>query len=826
MTFLDTALALARGGQAALEANRARINDLNVYPVPDGDTGSNLADTAANLAEGLAAAGLAPDDRGGVAAAATRSALMGARGNSGVILSQIVRGFAESLGAETGAIDTPAVTRALRAAADAAYRAVRQPVEGTMLTAVRAMAEAAEEAGPDASVQELLDRVLERGDRTVETTREMLPVLRDAGVVDAGAAGLVEYARGAVAGLRGERPPERQALRSAGSPGPGPIHAGESRYRYCTTFLVEGDEVDPTELERLLDGMGDSLLVVGERPTYRVHVHTDDPGEALSAAVAMGTVDRVEIANMQVQAAERSLRLIAREQDAEPATGLVAVATGTGNEDAFRAAGAAALVGGGQSMNPSTQEIAAGIASAPGEGVIVLPNNGNVILAAEHAAALAERPTRVVPTRSLAAGRHCAALFDPRLPLDENAAAMAAAVRDHTSGELTRAVRGATVDGLDVEEGWYLGLLEGKVVAAGPGAEDVASELAARMMAPGACVTLIRGDADAFDVHDWAQRLQAGHPAARVTVAEGGQPLYPLLLLAGPAASADIRTAANTAIVLDSTADVGDARARCANWRMVPLTVSFGDESFRDYVDIGPEEFYRRLATSTETPRTAAPSPGAWGDAFAELSGYSRIVALPVSSRVSASMQSAEIAARDADPGGERIAVLDTLSVSVGTVLLAEGMQRLLVRGVPDNELMTWFEDARGRLRLIFSLDTLAYLQRGGRIGRAQAMVGGVLGLRPILTLKDGEVAPLRRVRGARRAREEFERFLCEQVPQDGTAHVAIAHAQAPAAAADLQAMVARVRPRAVVERVCELGAVVGTHGGPGTLGMAILPGE
>jgi DAK2 domain fusion protein YloV len=825
MTFLDTALALAQGGQAALEANRQRINDLNVYPVPDGDTGSNLADTAANLSDGLAAPGLPPDDRPAVAAAATRAALMGARGNSGVILSQIVRGFAQSLGGEPGPIDSPALARALRAATDAAYRAVRQPVEGTMLTAVRVMAEAAEEAAPDTPVHELLDRVLERGDRTVVETRGMLKVLSDAGVVDAGAAGLVEYARGAVAGLRGERAAVLPSLVSAELPNPDSIHVGESRFRYCTTFLVEGDDVDAPALERLLDAMGDSLLVVGERPTFKVHVHTDDPGAALSVAVAMGAVDRVEIANMQVQAAERSLRLIALAQEPEPATGLVAVVTGEGNEAAFREAGAGALVGGGQSMNPSTQEIAAGIAAAPGEGVIVLPNNRNVILAAEHAAALAERPTKVVPTRSVTAGLRAAARFEPGRSLGENAGAMADAVAAHMGGELTRAVRGATVDGLDVEEGWYLGLLDGRAVAAGPIPEDVSAELAERMIGPGTHLTLIRGDADAFDVREWADKLRAGHPDAEVCVVDGGQPLYPLLFSAS-AGSSGVRTADNTAIVLDSTADISQPRERHANWRMVPLTVSFGEESFRDYVDIGPEEFYRRLQSSAETPRTAAPSPGAWGEAFDELSAYERVLVLPVSARVSASSQSAELAARDADADGARITVLDGESVSVGTLVLAEGLQRLLVRGVPDNELMTWFDDARERLELIFSVDTLEYLQRGGRIGRAQAMVGGILGVRPILTLQDGEVAPLRRVRGARRARAEFERFLLEHVPEGAPAHVAIVHARAPEAAADLRATVERLRPQAVIDHVCELGAVVGTHGGPGTLGMAVLPSE
>ena len=302
-----TALTLARGGQAALELHRQRIDDLNVYPVPDGDTGSNLLDTAIALTNGLAELG---DDAGReeIARAATRSALMGARGNSGVILSQIVRGFAESLGAEPAAIDGRAVARAVRAASESAYHAVRQPVEGTMLTAVREMAEAAE-AAPDLPLPALLDRMLEAGDRAVEHTPELLAALRDAGVVDAGAAGLVEFARGAAAASRGERITAPASISAARPLGVEALHAEPSRYRYCTTFLVEGDGIDAAGLERDLDLLGDSLLVVGEPPTVKVHVHTDDPPAALALGLAMGVVDRVEIANMHTQTAERERRL-------------------------------------------------------------------------------------------------------------------------------------------------------------------------------------------------------------------------------------------------------------------------------------------------------------------------------------------------------------------------------------------------------------------------------------------------------------------------------------------------------------------------------------
>ncbi|MGZ4431938.1 MAG: DAK2 domain-containing protein, partial [Gaiellales bacterium] len=283
---MERVLAAVRGGLASLERSRARINDLNVYPVPDGDTGSNLCDTVSAIVEGLEdAPGV---EARGLARTATRAALMGARGNSGVILSQIVRGFAESLeGAR--ALTPDRLADALRAASDCAYGAVRQPVEGTMLTAVREMAAAAE-ASASGELDDLLDRAVAAGDAAVERTPELLDVLRRAGVVDAGAAGLAAFVRGCVEGLRGERPAgvaaalERPLSVDA-------IHQEPSRYRYCTTFVVEGQGVDAAALEAGLEPVGDSLLVVGERPTVRVHVHTDDPGAALSLGVGMGTID-------------------------------------------------------------------------------------------------------------------------------------------------------------------------------------------------------------------------------------------------------------------------------------------------------------------------------------------------------------------------------------------------------------------------------------------------------------------------------------------------------------------------------------------------------
>jgi DegV family protein with EDD domain len=285
-------------------------------------------------------------------------------------------------------------------------------------------------------------------------------------------------------------------------------------------------------------------------------------------------------------------------------------------------------------------------------------------------------------------------------------------------------------------------------------------------------------------------------------------------------------TPENTALVLDSTADIPAPEREHPNWRMVPLLVRFGSESLRDYAEIDPGTFYRRLGSERELPQTSAPPPGAYAAVLEELGGYERILVLPVSARLSASAANAELAARQVDPAGERIAVLDGGAVSAGTALLADALQRRLTAGTTWEELDAWFSAARERIAILFAVETLEFLLRGGRIGRGQALVGSMLGVRPLLELRHGEVVPYGRVRGRVKAMREFERFLCRHVADGESARIGLAHAGDPAAAEALREMAARVRPTASVDRVCELGAVVGTHGGPGTIGMLVLPGE
>ena len=505
---------LVAGALAAIEANRARIDDLNVYPVPDGDTGTNLTLTVRAVAEALAGDG--PDDRAGLAHEVSRAALMGARGNSGVILSQIVRGATDALKVSGD------LRRAFRSASDAAYRAVRKPVEGTMLTAVRAMAEAAE-SGAD------LAGIVSAGDETVARTRELLPVLREAGVVDAGAAGLVEIVRGIASALAGEPLPEAPAYDE--SIGFEAIHQELSRYRYCTVFVVEGEGLDAAALERELEALGDSLLVVGDSSALKVHVHTDDPGRALSLGVARGTIDGVEIANMHEQAHRREERLLHAVPDTAAPCTVVAVVSGGGNRRLFESLGAT-VVDGGRTMNPATADLVAAIDAAGADEVVVLPNNSNVIMGAEQAAQHASKPARVVPTTSLQAGLAALVAFDPTRTADENADALAEALDAVATGAVTVASRDVQLNGVPVEKGKWLGLAEGQPLAGGETFDEVARAVVERLLdEPRGILTLLTGE-EPPELERLVGEIAAAHPDVEIEVHEGGQPHYPLLLAA------------------------------------------------------------------------------------------------------------------------------------------------------------------------------------------------------------------------------------------------------------------------------------------------------
>jgi DAK2 domain fusion protein YloV len=464
-----------------------------------------------------------------------RGALMGARGNSGVILSQIVRGAADVLGdSESPVIDADTLARALRGASDAAYRAVRRPVEGTMLSVIRELAEEAEARAPaEPPVGQLLVDLVRRGEDALARTPDQLQLLKDAGVVDAGGAGLLELVRGAAAAVSGEpipaSPPAEERLSHEA------IHQELSQYRYCTVFLIEGDELDRDGLEDELARLGDSLLVVGDENAIKVHVHTDDPGAALTLGTRAGAISRVEIADMHEQTLQREERLLSVVPDAPAAaSGVVAVVAGDGNRKLFEslALGPISIVEGGQTMNPSTADLLRAVQSLAGEEAIILPNNSNVLLAAEHAAANADRKVEVVPSDSIPAGLAAMVAFDGSRSAAENAADMREAIAAVTTGEVTKASRDVQMNGIAIRKGEWLGLAEGQPVAGGEDFDDVAYAVVERLLRePHGLLTVLVGQ-DEVPLTGVLDRVSAAHPDVEVDVQPGGQPHYHLLLSA------------------------------------------------------------------------------------------------------------------------------------------------------------------------------------------------------------------------------------------------------------------------------------------------------
>ncbi|MGI9186971.1 MAG: DegV family protein [Gaiellales bacterium] len=554
--------------RARLASEREHLDAINVFPVADGDTGSNLLATVVAIAAALIA------DAADPARAAADAALLGARGNSGTILSALVRAAAQSL---AHPVDGVAIVRALRAGADAAYAAVPEPAEGTMLTVARAAANASE----GETVAEALRSALAGARDALERTPQQLAQLDAAGVVDAGAAGVVAILEGLVAALDGEAVVDAGALELAPI---AHVHDPTSRHRWCIGFVLRGADVDA--VRAAAGTWGDSVVVVGDAALARIHVHADDPDAVLAAATPFGEVG-----------------------------------------------------------DPAVSDMHAGIREA-------------------------------------------------------------AAMRS------------------------------------------------------------------------------------------GG-----------------------TAIVYDSTADLPVPERD--SWRMVPLTVHFGDEEVRDYVDLTVEEFYARLSTWPDHPRTSQPAPGAFAAVYAELlETYDHIVSIHISSKLSGTCASARAAATDF-PG--RVTVIDSLNVSMPLALAVVRAQQALDAGVPPAELPAVVERARQSCDCLFSVPTLEYLQRGGRIGRAQALVGTLLGVRPLLAIEEGEVVPAGKVRGADRVLpalvDEFSRRSAPHPEID----VAIAHAADLQAADELERLVRAARGGIRSVRILTLGAVIGAHAGPGALGLAYV---
>lgn len=531
------------GSRDYLVLNKEMVNELNVFPVPDGDTGTNMSLTiisAIKEAEHLDSFATVEE----VSAAVSRGALMGARGNSGVILSQFFRGFAEGLkGKEVATIKDLAF--AFKKASDVTYKAVMKPTEGTILTVGRELSDfAVKNAAKATDMGSFYESVIKAAEKSLDNTPNLLPVLKEQGVVDAGGKGLVVILQGALKAAKGETIEkiedaelERKTPKAFVD---GEVEDDDIEFAYCTEFLIKGDSDKAEEFKQKLISLGDCLLVVGASGIIKTHIHTNNPGRVLEYASEIGMLQDIKIDNMRIQHKEK----LFKDEEVQAAKGknrvvepteeyaFVTVSIGDGLDEVFESLNADYIVKGGQTMNPSTEDLLKGVESTPGKNVFILPNNKNIQLAAEQVKELTKRNVKVIPTRSIPEGISAMLAFQPDTSFDENEEAMKEAISHVKSGQVTYAVRDTEISGKKIGEGDVIGIAHGDIVSVGSEVTEVTCELIEELVNEDhSLITLYYGeDVDEEDGEKLLKELEEEYEDLDIELVYGGQPLYYYLI--------------------------------------------------------------------------------------------------------------------------------------------------------------------------------------------------------------------------------------------------------------------------------------------------------
>lgn len=546
---------MVQSGANRLQKNAEYVNSLNVFPVPDGDTGTNMNLSMTSGAKAVVDS--TSEKVGELAALLSKGLLMGARGNSGVILSQLFRGFSKQI-PDVTVLTATDLAAAFTHGVETAYKAVMKPVEGTILTVAREAAKAGEKKAKSTDdVIEVMTAVVKGGKRALAKTPDLLPVLKEVGVVDSGGQGLLFVYEGFLTALNGEyqadevyepSPAQMNDMVNAEHHRSvqGQLATEDIHYGYCTEIMVkigEGPTVDSTfdyeEFRNYLDGLGDSLLVVNDDEIIKVHVHTENPGEVMNYGQKFGSLVKVKVDNMRLQhetILEHDQAPSAPVAQTKPRVpyGIVAIAAGKGVQELFESLGANYVISGGQTMNPSTEDIVKAINEVNADKVIILPNNKNIFMAADQAAEVAELPVAVVPSKTVSQGLTAMLSFNEQATLEENKETMTDVLSSVVSGQVTHAIRDTMIDGVKITEGDFLGMIDGKIVISNP--DILATSLATleqMINEDTEIVTILTGeDGSAEQAQAFAAQLSDKYPELEIEIHQGDQPVYPYLFSA------------------------------------------------------------------------------------------------------------------------------------------------------------------------------------------------------------------------------------------------------------------------------------------------------
>ncbi|MCI6153367.1 DegV family EDD domain-containing protein [Fusobacterium perfoetens] len=803
------------------------LNDLNVYPVPDGDTGTNMSMTLQAVENQLVKLNYEPK-MAELCEIVSESILLGARGNSGTILSQIIQGFLMGI-QEKEEATVEDVIRAFGQAKEKAYKAVSNPVEGTILTVIRKVAEAAENyEGDKKDFIPFLIYLKNISAEAVEETPTLLPKLKEAGVVDAGGKGIFYILEGFEKSITDPQMLEdleriiqsqskrREMLDSTA------MEMEDIKFKYCTEFIIENGSFNLEEYKEKISQYGDSIVCAQTSKKTKTHIHTNNPGIILEIACALGSLSNMKIENMEIQHHNNKLfkeedytlvqqNILIRNENARP-VGYFAIADTKEMGEIFLNIGAAGVLIGGQTNNPSVADIEEGIKKLDAQKIIVLPNNKNIISAAKIAAERSNKEVTVLETKSMLEGHYLIKNKDLKIE----------SVIEHlsvnTSIEITKAVRDTRVDNLEIIKGNYIAIVNGKIKETNSSLQNLILTLKSKYLTENTLNVLVSlGKNVDEEMTVELKDVPQGIRYEEINCKQENYYYYIYIENRDPKLP-------EIAIVTDSTSDLSEEMIReYPNLEIIPLKVKLdGDNYYRDGVDISKQEFWKKIVEGGQLPKTSQPSPAEFKSLYEKLfaKGYKKIISIHISGKLSGTQQAARVA-RGMLNREEDVVILDSKTVTFALGHLAIEASKMAMEKKSLKEIIDWLEESKELMKVYFVVKDLDYLQRGGRIGRASALIGGIFRVKPVLKVENGEVSVEAKVLGEKGALLHMEKII-KSAKTSIILYTGWGGNQSCLSSADSLKTIAERFKKVDYRGRVEIGAVIGSHAGP-VYGIGIM---
>ncbi|WP_374124460.1 DegV family protein [Leptotrichia hongkongensis] len=815
------------GGGKWVTKHEELLNELNVYPVPDGDTGSNMSMTLNSMINDLEEK---TDDKikmPELIEVVEEAVLMGARGNSGTILSQVITGFLKGIGDKVKLLPKD-VAEALLSAKETAYSAVSEPIEGTILTVIRKISEKAMEcADKFEDLVEFLREIVVAGEKAVEETPELLPKLKEAGVVDAGGKGLFFFFEGfykvatelnLLVELQKAQVKENEFDKTIANidHDPESIH-----FQYCTEYIILNGDFNTEEYKKRVLELGDSAVFAQTSKKFKTHIHTNHPGKAMEIALEYGPLEKMKIENMKLQ--HDNLQIFSERDEAKifvnpkidkTKSAFVILADSENLKDEFLKIGADIVILGGQSKNPSVQEILNAIDKTEKENIYVLPNNKNVITTAKMAAEKSQKTVMVLDTKTMLDGYYF--LKNKENDIDE---VKESAARNY-SVEITKAVRDTRVEDLTITKDDFIALVNGKIKYAKKSLKDITDTILADLVTKNTITAIVVSGNEKDE--ESQKNIEEKLSGIKTAIINGNQENYYYYLYI----ENKDPNMPEIAILTDSVSDLTYEDIEGLPIKIVPLKIDINGELYRDGIEITKSEFWHEMLESDATIKTSQPSPQDFLNAYNKLfeKGYKKIISIHPSSKLSGTIQAAKVG-RSLTNRENDIELIDSLGASLLQGFLVLGAAGKSIRGESFTEIINWVNNFRNKGKLLMIIPDLKYLEKGGRIGKASSTIAGALNMKPILTINQGEVTVEKKVLGERNAQKYIEKYI-ERESKKQSVVLMSGWGGTPTELENVVRIYSEVENNPKVSSLIlnrEIGAVIGAHAGP-VYGIFIFP--